>query len=760
MSESNVTVEELLAHAGWLRALALRLVGDAGADDLVQEVWLRAAKRPPSRADSPRGWLKAVLRSVHVRQLERQLASRDRERQVAPAEGLPSTSELIGRAEAQRGLVEAVVGLDEPYRRTLLLHYFEGLSAAEIARRGGEPSSTVRNRLARGVDRLREALDDRPGGRASWIPGMALLVPPEVGLASLTPLGLGSLVMWKVTASAAAIAIVGWFGSSLLFGDPDPVSVSSGTVERAAVAPGDLPDASGSARRDLATPGEERVARASGEVPTPASNDAFGRVVGPDRRPLVGATVRGPGDLEATTDDGGRFSFPAPEGAAAEIRLAVTAPGHVLVERAFRPTRGEVGLDLGTITVDRAAELAGLVVDAGGQPLGGVELRLESTDAGPYAMTSADPVGAPAATTSATGAFSLAKLPVGPWRLRADHPEHPTTEFEGAARQPGAQPDRPTLQMRAGGALAGRVVGQIPSGDLRVVAVREGAGVEANRARSVAPDPDGSFELRGLLLDADYRVALVDAADTLARGDARSNRVTARAGDAPVELVVNGYGAEAPTTGAGLRLRIVDADTGRAIPRCEVSYRDGAQGFLGSLTRGVRETVAGSLAFEDLPAAKAKEGAAVRVEAPGYSFYEVGGVRMETGAWTDLGEVRLQRAKQLRVRVLDDLTSQPVANANVAMAGYPLRALAPAPLRAPECASCHGGRGGDRVPEGNAVTPGTCYPLYQQKVYMPFEWTARTDATGEALVDLGSEVPVTAAVTHPDHVDVELPRAR
>ncbi|MEM6572384.1 MAG: carboxypeptidase-like regulatory domain-containing protein, partial [Planctomycetota bacterium] len=366
----------------------------------------------------------------------------------------------------------------------------------------------------------------------------------------------------------------------------------------------------------------------------------------------------------------------------------------------------------------------------------------------------------PAVTTATNGTFTLAKLPVGPWRIRADHPDHPTTEFEGATRRPGAQSDRTTLRLLAGGALAGRVVGQIPSGDLRVVAVREGAGVETNRARSVTPEPDGSFELRGLITDADYEVVLVDAADTLARGDARSNRVTARPGDASVELVVNGYGGAAPTTGAGLRLRIVDAETGRAVPRCEVSYRDGAQGFLGSLTRGARETVAGSLSFEDLPAAKANEGAAVRVEAPGYAFYEVGGVRMEVGAWTDLGEVRLQRSRQLRVRVLDDLTSRPVANADVAMTGYPLRSLAPAPLRAPECASCHGGAGGDRIPEGNSTTPGTCYPLYQQKVYMPFEWTARTDTEGEALVDLGSDVPVAASVTHPDHVGVQLDRAR
>ncbi|MEM8710013.1 MAG: sigma-70 family RNA polymerase sigma factor [Planctomycetota bacterium] len=761
MSESNVTIDELLAHAGWLRALALRLVGDAGADDLVQEVWLRAAKRPPGQADSPRGWLKAVLRSVHVRQLERKLASRDRERQVASAEGLPSTSELLGRAEAQRGLVEAVVGLDEPYRRTLLLHYFEGLSAAEIARRSGDPSSTVRNRLARGLDRLRETLDASPGGRTSWIPGMALLVPPEVGLASLTPLGFGSLVMWKITASAAAVAVLGWLGASLLLSEPDPVRSSPSKEESAAVASSVQASADGSVRLDpvRAVP-EDRVEVDASESSTSDPDRAFGVVVGPDRSPLVGATVLGPGDMEATTDSEGRFAVAAPRGAEAELRLAITAPGHVVVDGVLRPRRKDGGLDLGTIMVDRAAELSGFVVDANGQPVGGVELRLESTDAGPYVVTSVDPIGEPAATTSTSGAFTLAKLPVGPWRIRADHPEHPTTEFEGASRRPGVQPDRLTLPMRAGGSLSGRVIGQFPAGDLRVVAVRLDAGVEANLARAVEAKPDGSFELRGLLVDVDYEVVLVDATDTLARGEARSSRVIARPGDGPIELLVSGYGESPPKTGSGLRFRVVDGKTGQLIPRCEVSYRDGAQGFPGSLTQGLRETVAGSLQFEGLPATKIKKGAAVRIEAPGYAFYEVGGVRMELGAWTDLGEVRLRRSRPLRVRVIDDVTSLPVAGANVAMSGYPLRALAPAALRAQECASCHGGAEGDRVPEGNSITPGTCYPLYQQKVYTPFEWVALTDASGEAVVELGSDVPVRAVVSHPDHVAVELDRAR
>ena len=42
----NVRIDDLLAHAGWVRGLALSLVRDPGAaDDLVQETWLAAMRR-------------------------------------------------------------------------------------------------------------------------------------------------------------------------------------------------------------------------------------------------------------------------------------------------------------------------------------------------------------------------------------------------------------------------------------------------------------------------------------------------------------------------------------------------------------------------------------------------------------------------------------------------------------------------------------------------------------------------------------------
>jgi hypothetical protein len=60
------------------------------------------------------------------------------------------------------------------------MRYFDDLPPREIAARTGVPVETARTQVKRGLKRLREALDDRHGGRrASWIASMLPLLPPE-----------------------------------------------------------------------------------------------------------------------------------------------------------------------------------------------------------------------------------------------------------------------------------------------------------------------------------------------------------------------------------------------------------------------------------------------------------------------------------------------------------------------------------------------------------------------------------------------------
>src|SRR5207344_2472014 len=72
---------------------------------------------------------------------------------------VPSPEDLVAAAEVQTRLARAVLELDEPYRSTVLYRFHEGLEASEIAARLGVPVETVRTRLKRAIEKLRERMD-------------------------------------------------------------------------------------------------------------------------------------------------------------------------------------------------------------------------------------------------------------------------------------------------------------------------------------------------------------------------------------------------------------------------------------------------------------------------------------------------------------------------------------------------------------------------------------------------------------------------
>ena len=171
----------LLEHAEWVRGLATRLVRD-DADDAVQELWLSALRTPPDPSRPARPWLARVLQNA-ARKRFRDESTRRAYETAAPATDVETSPEaLVGRVQVQQVLVELVLGLDEPFRQTLLLRFFEGKSSAEIADSLGVPAGTVRWRLKEGVDRLRATLDARhQGDRKAWSLTFAPLLLPPAG---------------------------------------------------------------------------------------------------------------------------------------------------------------------------------------------------------------------------------------------------------------------------------------------------------------------------------------------------------------------------------------------------------------------------------------------------------------------------------------------------------------------------------------------------------------------------------------------------
>src|SRR5262245_40422557 len=145
----------LLAQTGWTRALARSLASDVhSAEDLVQDAWVAALERPPDLGRPVRGWLASVLRHRWLDLLRSLERSRERERRASADEAWPSSHDVVEKAAVQRELVEAVLELDEPYRTTVLLRFFEELPQREIARRMHTTSATVNSRLTRALARL------------------------------------------------------------------------------------------------------------------------------------------------------------------------------------------------------------------------------------------------------------------------------------------------------------------------------------------------------------------------------------------------------------------------------------------------------------------------------------------------------------------------------------------------------------------------------------------------------------------------------
>ena len=216
------TFQDLVDHAGWIRALARSLVTDPSlVEDVMQDAWVAALERPPVRNENLRGWLATVVRNT-VRMRGRSAGRRVAHESQAVEERettVPSSAELAERIETQKRLASLVLQLDEPYRKTVLLRYYEGMSSQEIARCTGAKAGTIRWRLSHGLRELRGKLDDDFGGeRAAWMGLLLPLAEKGVALAASTAGGTGLLsgifamnLGLKITFSLAAIAAAFYF---------------------------------------------------------------------------------------------------------------------------------------------------------------------------------------------------------------------------------------------------------------------------------------------------------------------------------------------------------------------------------------------------------------------------------------------------------------------------------------------------------------------------------------------------------------------
>jgi RNA polymerase sigma-70 factor (ECF subfamily) len=149
---------------------ALRILGDAGeAEDLTQAVFLEVYRKS-GQFDPDRGILKVWLlqyaysRSMNRRNylMVRQFKQQADIREADKIEALWSPLSLL-TPESARLSSELIAILPEAQRRTIQMFFFDGLTLKEIAVRTNQTFSNVRHHYYRGLDRLREFLEN--GGK-------------------------------------------------------------------------------------------------------------------------------------------------------------------------------------------------------------------------------------------------------------------------------------------------------------------------------------------------------------------------------------------------------------------------------------------------------------------------------------------------------------------------------------------------------------------------------------------------------------------
>ena len=150
-------------YARMVHGVLLAKVPMGEVDDLVQDVFMTALRRLSTlrETESFGPWLAAIARNL----------ANDYYRRSVPEDQL--TDDMSGAyiASGSTGgdheglaseILEAVRGLPDAYRETLILRLVEGMTGPEIAVRTGMTHGSVRVNLHRGMQQLRAKLNSTP----------------------------------------------------------------------------------------------------------------------------------------------------------------------------------------------------------------------------------------------------------------------------------------------------------------------------------------------------------------------------------------------------------------------------------------------------------------------------------------------------------------------------------------------------------------------------------------------------------------------
>ena len=129
------------------------LKNEEDAKDAVQEAIYNAYKNLETLKDKRKfkSWIYKIVANTSFEILRNKKNYIDIEQENIPAEKIDIDTNLT--------LWKAVQGLEQPYRTTITLFYYEDMSIKEISEITGSKVDAVKKQLSRGRDKIKEVID-------------------------------------------------------------------------------------------------------------------------------------------------------------------------------------------------------------------------------------------------------------------------------------------------------------------------------------------------------------------------------------------------------------------------------------------------------------------------------------------------------------------------------------------------------------------------------------------------------------------------
>ena len=374
----------------------------------------------------------------------------------------------------------------------------------------------------------------------------------------------------------------------------------------------------------------------------------------------------------ATTGPDGSFKVTRNGLLGSDLRVEVEAYGYLVETIETTPSTEKGDADIGELIVEQGVVIAGMVVDANGDPVVGALVNADKVGDGRNFRWGN---GRRGEETDDEGRFELAHQTPGIYEVRASHDEFPNAEIEVDVSIVGLHDTGVYVQFPKSVSIEGRLLG-MPS-DAQYVQVfalptefgdaRETLGpgemMQQFSGRSDGStsdvDANGRFALHGLLTNQNYEIMATIPGSMMQRVRCSDHLVT-QGGVDDVELKWD--------RGATVELSLVNADTQQPIKRSSINYRwnsDDFSGFQFGSTQ--RDFATSNIQLTELRPSETVGRLNMMITAPGMLSKKLDDVEVVQDETTDLGKIELEPAPVVRVFVRDRATGEPIRRARISL---------------------------------------------------------------------------------------------